>query len=286
MKQRLIKMTLLGIRQFNDPYYQGFAAQISFFFMLSLVPTIIVLSQLLGILDVSLDFMDDMVNKYIAPDMAVMIKSLLDYKPATTMNILMIFVALWAASRAQFSLMRIANYTYSNGRTTGGFWKERFRSMKTMALTLFTFAFVIIIFVYGEMILHVLFGMIIKGTMLDMLWKYLRWPVAGILYFLMVFYNYYVLPLDKLSYKEIIPGSIFGSVGMLVVTVFYSIYANYIATYDIIYGSLATIAALMFWFYFLSWALCLGILVNKVWKDTEAEYAEWKKQRKLEKINR
>ena len=41
-------------------------------------------------------------------------------------------------------------------------------TMAAMALTLFTFAFVIIIFVYGEMILHVLFGMIIKGTMLDM----------------------------------------------------------------------------------------------------------------------
>ena len=43
-------MIILGIKQFSDPYYQGFAAQIAFFIMLSLVPTIIVISQLLGIL--------------------------------------------------------------------------------------------------------------------------------------------------------------------------------------------------------------------------------------------
>ena len=29
-------MILLGIKQFRDPYYQGFAAQMSFFIMLSL----------------------------------------------------------------------------------------------------------------------------------------------------------------------------------------------------------------------------------------------------------
>ena len=271
MKSRFAKMVLLGIKQFKDPYYQGFAAQMSFFIMLSLVPTVIVLSQLLGILDTPLDFLDDWIDSYVAPSMGDTLKSLLNYRPATTTNVVMIVMALWAASRAQFSMMRIANYTYSSGKTTGSFWRERIRSLKTMSLTLFTLAFVAVILVYGKMILKLIFGQIIEGSMIDSLWIFLRWPLAGALYFLMVSYNYYVLPHDKLGFREILPGSVFGAIGMLVVTIFYSIYVNYTVNYDIIYGSLASIVALMFWFYFLSWAMCLGIVFNKVWRETKRE---------------
>lgn len=271
MNTRLARMVLLGIKQFRDPYYQGVAAQMSFYFILSIVPTVIVLSQLLGFMDISMDFIESWIVKYVAPSMSKVLMDMLDYKPATTSNIVMIVMALWAASRSQFSMMRIANYTYTSGKTTGGFFSERLRSMKTMSLTLFTFVFVAVILVYGQMILLAVFGKIIEGSTLENLWIGFRWPLAGALYFLMVSYNYYVLPNEKLPFREIVPGSIFAALGMLVVTIVYSAYVNYTVNYNIIYGSLASIVALMFWFYFLSWVLCLGILFNKVWKDTKQD---------------
>lgn len=271
MKSRFLQMILLGIKLFRDPYYQGFAAQMSFYIMLSLVPTLIVLTQLLGLLEISIDILIGWIDAYVAPKMADTMKDVLAARPsaAATSNIILILMALWASSRAQFSMMRIANYTYSSGQTTGGFFRERFRSIKTMAITVFTVAFVAIILVYGKMILTLMIGPIIDGSVIDTVWTWLRWPLAGTLYFLLVSYLYYVLPYEKLGYREILPGSCLGAIGMLVVTIVYSTYANYVANYDIIYGSLASIVALLFWFYFLSWALCLGIVFNKVWKDTK-----------------
>jgi len=271
MKSRFLQMILLGIKLFRDPYYQGFAAQMSFYIMLSLVPVLTVLSQILGLMEISLEILVDWIHLYVADAMADTMIAVLQAQPAaaTTSNIIMILMALWASSRAQFSMMRIANYTYSSGQTTGGFFRERFRAIKTMAITLFTVAFVAIILVYGKLILTLIMGPIIDGSVIDALWTWLRWPLAGVLYFLLVSYLYYVLPYDKLSYREILPGSCFGAIGMLVVTICYSTYANYAANYDIIYGSLASIVALLFWFYFLAWALCLGIVFNKVWKDTK-----------------
>lgn len=271
MKSRLLRMILLGIKQFRDPYYQGFAAQMSFYIMLSLVPTLIVLTQILGLLEISMDIMVEWIELYVAPKMADTLLSVIASRPsgATTSNIIMILMALWASSRAQFSLMRIANYTYSSGQTTGGFFRERFRSIKTMALTLFTIAFVVIILVYGKVILMLIMGPLVEDSIVNTLWTWMRWPLAGLLYFLLISYVYYVLPYEKLGYKEILPGSCFGAVGMLVVTICYSAYANYVVNYDIIYGSLASIVALMFWFFFLSWALGLGIVFNKVWRDTK-----------------
>lgn len=271
MKSRLLQMILLGIKQFRDPYYQGFAAQMSFYIMLSLVPTLIVLSQILGLLEISMDMLVGWIELYVAPKMADTLMTVLYARPsgAATSNIIMILMALWASSRAQFSLMRITNYTYSSGQFTGGFFRERVRSIKTMALTLFTIAFVVIILVYGKVILTLIMGPLVEGSIINTLWTWVRWPLAGALYFLMVSYLYYVLPYEKLEYKEVLPGSCFGAVGMLVVTICYSSYANYAVNYDIIYGSLASIVALLFWFYFLSWALGLGIIFNKVWRDTK-----------------
>ncbi|WP_303857928.1 YihY/virulence factor BrkB family protein [Aminicella lysinilytica] len=271
-KDRLKRMVVLGFRQFGDPYYQGFAAQIAFFIMLSLVPTIIVISQLLGVINASMDFINTWVEKYVHSSMANTLEELLGGRSSVAGNIgnnvVMILMALWAASRAQFSMMRIANYTYSGGRTTGNFWKERFRSIRTMFLTILTYAFVIIILIYGEKISIIVFGHVIEDSLIIKLWTYFRWPLAAVLYFLVVLYNYYVLPIERMSLRDIVPGSLFGAAGMVIVTFFYSIYVDYIVHYNLIYGSLSSIVALLFWFYFLAWALALGILFNKVWKDT------------------
>ena len=269
MKKRIPKMISLGINQFSDPYYQGFAAQISFYFLLSIVPTLIVLSQLLGIMDISLAFLTEWIDLYVSPSMSSTLKPLLNYKPAVSSNIIMIVMAVWAASKAQFSLMRIANYTYTEGRTTGDFLRERIRAVKSMAIILFTIAFVIIISVHGKAIIELIFGQLFEGSLLDILWTGLRWPVTATMYFLMVSYIYYILPFEKLEYRELLPGSLFASIGMLAVTILYSAYTGFVVSYDILYGSLSSVVALMMWFYFISWVLCLGILFNKVWKDTK-----------------
>ena len=104
---------------------------------------------------------------------------------------------------------------------------------------------------------------------MDILWTGLRWPVTATMYFLMVSYIYYILPFEKLEYRELLPGSLFASIGMLAVTILYSAYTGFVVSYDILYGSLSSVVALMMWFYFISWVLCLGILFNKVWKDTK-----------------
>lgn len=267
-------MIALGIKQIRDPYYHGFAAQLAFYFLMSIVPTIIVLSQLLGIFSVSLEALSDLIQKYVAKDVADVVLKLISYQSTRAMNTVFIVITLWAASRAEFALMRIANYTLTGGRSTGnGYWRERIRAVKTMAVTLFTLAFGLIILVYGELIIELVAATLMTtigiNYEVNMFWLALRWPITMALYFLMVTYSYYVLPSHKLKFRQILPGSIFASVGMLAVTSGYKIYTQYISNYDILYGSLAAVVAVMMWFYFLAWALVLGILCNKVWADTK-----------------
>ena len=265
-------MLSLSIRKFRDPYYQGFAAQLSFYFMLSLVPVLLLISQILSAvfkkdLQQAVGWLMDSMGKNAITNQ---LEHLITGTGSGAMSVVFIFVAIWAASRAQFSLMRIANYTISDGQYTGkGFIRDRLRAVVTMSLTIITFIFAIVVLMYGDVILEVVFRIINREELATTLWLWLRWPIAMVLYFFMISYNYYVLPTEKITFKSVIPGSIFASVGFLIVTVVYSRYATNIADYNVLYGSLATIVAMMFWFFFLSWVMFLGILFNSVWAETQ-----------------
>lgn len=275
MKQRLLKMVTLGIRQFKDPYYQGFAGQISFYMILSLVPTLLLISKLLTFifrknLQDAVGFIMDYIDN---TSMTTQVEKMIMGTGGGTLDILFVIIAIWAGSRAQFSLMRIANHIFSDGEITGkGFFRDRINAMKATAVTIVTVIFAIVVLMFGSSIFELVFQFVGIEAIGAKLWLKLRWILAIVLYFAMISYIYYTLPsAHQLNFKDVVPGSIFASVGLLLVTLIYSAYVDTFADYSVLYGSLATVVSLMFWFYFLAWVLCLGLLVNKVWMDTRDE---------------
>lgn len=272
IKTRILKMLILGFKQFQDPYYQGFAAQISFYLMLSIVPIFLLITQILGIFDISAESIIKMVEGYTGKQVSNMVHNLFEFSSVGFGNIIFVVIALWAGSRASFAIMRITNYTMTEGQSTGkNYFVERFRSLWTMLLTILTVVFSLIILAYGRLILEMFMNMFDVGDSakyVDSIWMWLRWILGFALYFLMISYNYYILPTERVKFSKVLPGSIFASAGMLVVTVVYSHYTTSLANYDLLYGALSSVVAIMFWFFFLAWVLCLGVLCNKVWDET------------------
>ena len=199
-------MVMLGISQFQDPYYQGVAAQLAFFLFLSILPTIILLSQILGIFSLSLDWFQDMADTYMTGEGMDTLRKMLTYHPSGANSVFLAIIALWAASRFQFALIRVTNYTLTDGVSTGqGYVKDRLRSIKTIIVTLFTVVFALVVLVYGTMLLKLVFGIVTGGKIADAAWVALRWPLSAALYFLMISYNYYVLPTKKVPCRYIVP---------------------------------------------------------------------------------
>ncbi len=269
--ERVRNICILIYRKLRDPYYQGAAAEMAFYLLLSIIPLFILLSQLLGLFSISLGSIKDWldIESMLKVDGADMILSMLDYSPSGVNSVFLALTAAWAASKAQFSMMRITNYTLTDGRSTGqGYLRDRVRSLKTVVITVFTIAFALVILVYGEVILKLVFGIVAGTEIAEMTWVLIRWPAAAVLYFLMVSYNYYVLPTHRIPFGAVVPGSIFASVGMMAVTGFYSAYSSVSANYDLLYGSFSNFVALMFWFYLLAWVQFLGVILNKVWWES------------------
>ena len=246
---RAKKMLFMMLDQFSDPFYQGVAAQIAFSLFLSIVPIFILMSQLLGLFSLPLSEVSKWINENVTMEGADALLSLLEYSPSGANNLFLAVIALWSSSRAQFAIMRVTNYTLTDGKVLGkGYVRDRLRSVRTILMTIFTIVFSLVVLVYA--------------------WTLLRWPVAMALYFLMISYNYYMLPTQRVPFRDIVPGSIFAAVGFLAVTYFYSIYTTISTNYNILYGSFSNIVVLLFWFWFLAWVMCLGISFNRVWWAT------------------
>ena len=225
---RVKKMIVLGIQQFQDPYYQGVAAQLAFFMFLSILPTFILLSQVLGFFSLSLSSIENWVD---------------------------------------------INISGAGAMTGEGYVKDRIRSIKTILITVFTVAFALVALVYGPLLLKLIFGKVLGSEITEAAWMALRWPLAAAMYFLMISYNYYVLPSFKVRYRDIVPGSVFASAGFLVVTYVYNLYTQVSQNYNILYGSFSNIVVLMFWFWFVSLVMCLGVNFNRIWWATRKEGA-------------
>ncbi len=265
---------MMVIKRMSDPYYQGVAAELAFFFLMSLVPITIVLGELMGVFSISMAVIRNLLSEYVAPEIYENLAGYLTYTPSGAISAAFIIFALWAASKAQYSMMRITNYSFTGHPYGGrGYIRERLRAIKTIVITLFTLSFGLLILVYGELFINVITAYVNNFLNMefdfDNFWFILRWPVAMALFFLTVSYNYYVLPSERIPFRKILPGSIVASVGMLLATWVYSYYATVFANYDLLYGSLAAIVALLFWFYILGYILVIGIQVNVVWDQTK-----------------
>lgn len=272
IKTRILKMFILGFKQLKDPYYQGFAAQMSFYLLLSIVPIFLLMTQLLGVFNINMETGITLIEEYSGRKIAGWVQNLFVFESAGLGNIIFIVIALWAGSRASFAIMRITNYTLTEGKSTGrNYFIERLRAIVNILITILTVAFSLIILAYGKVLLEMILRLLNVDGMamyVDNIWLWMRWVLGFVLYFLMVSFNYYMLPTEKIQFRKVIPGGIFASIGMLLVTAGYSEYAGSLADYDLLYGALSSVVAILFWFYFLAWVLCLGVLCNKVWDET------------------
>ncbi|MDR0357721.1 MAG: YihY/virulence factor BrkB family protein [Clostridiales Family XIII bacterium] len=298
---RVLKLTF---KKVIDPFFAGNAAEVAFFLLLSFVPTTILLAQLLHLFTMSADVVTGLLATYLRADIADTLSPLFKYNPSKTFSVILVVLALWAGSKALFSLMRISNYAYKGGSGYRnpflGYIRERIRAVTTIVFVLITLILALNILVFGEVIVR--FALKYLNDFLGMnyafsdVWYTVRWIFAFILYFFMVLAVYYMLPKRRSQFTKhiakgvwrtlrnifaswrksskealrlILPGSVFAAFGMLLTTWLYAYYIRRVAAhnFNILYGGLSSVVLLLLWFYALAFILILGIQLNAAWNE-------------------
>lgn len=260
-KDTILKLGFDVWRQFDDPFYRGVAAETAYFFLMASIPTIIVFSQILGVFDVSMDVVREWVSAHLGERMSSTLNEVLSVETIGFANIPMMILAIWAASSLEFSLGRLSSHILTDGKYRVRFVMERLKAIPTAFLSILASAFALVVFVYGEEIILRVF----RDSFIADLLVFMRLPLLIMLFFAMILLNYYILPRVRVPVAAVLPGAILASAGIVIVTVIYSVYIQYAPKYNVLYGAFASVVALMFWFYIISWVLCIGMMFNKSW---------------------
>lgn len=178
-------------------------------------------------------------------------------------NIISLIVAVFLASNGCNSIILISNSLYniddeSYIKRKG---KAFFMTLLLMIIVIFLFLFL----AFGDVILNFIVGLNIFtnfSVQIMRIVSILKFPISFLVIYVFVSSLYMMAPNKDTFYKDIKVGSIFTSLGWLLVTGIYSYYVDNLASYALYYGGLSSIIILFIWIYMLSYIFVIGMVMN------------------------
>ncbi len=233
-----------------------YAAHASYFIVLSLFPTLILLLGLLrnaGLQAESLiSAIEGFVPEFLVPAVRRVIRAA--YQNTSGMVISLSAIgALWSASRGIYGLVIGLNAIYEVKESRGYFY-TRAVSMGYMFAFLFLLLLTLIFNVFGSSFMEMLQTDAPFFRFLD--------ELIGLRFLLLLFLQtglftamFMALPNENIRFLNALPGGLLSSFGWLVFSRLYSVYVKYFSGYSGIYDSVYSVAVSMLWLY-----LCISIV--------------------------
>ncbi|MDR4196593.1 YihY/virulence factor BrkB family protein, partial [Bacillus cereus] len=126
----------------------------------------------------------------------------------------------------------------------------RFFSLVVILLFMIAISGVTIFLGLGQMILEALQPIFNFSGNVIIQFQTLKWPITLVVLFIIMFLIYVIVPNAQLKLKAVIPGTIFATVGWMLLSQVFGIYAKYFATRVSGYQIIGSFIVLMLWLNF------------------------------------
>ncbi len=235
---------------------------LAFFLILSLAPILTLFGMITSSLSLSTTSIINIFS-YVMPSSVMDILLPFFNDGLSFSNFVFVVIGFFVASNGPDSLITASNILYKNKPKT-----YIYRRIKAIFMTfwlLLLLVFTLIVMAFGSFILNniLTFGMIGKFISNNyIIITFIKILMAFVMIFILIKILYTMAPDKKIKSKYVNYGALFATVTIMILTSGYSFYVNNIANYDVIYGSLASIAILMLLVYFISYIIVLGIAIN------------------------
>lgn len=251
-------------RQIEAADVFGLAAQLAYFFLLSLFPFLLFLVTLLGYLPIDASTLMDLIETY-APDqihdlIQANLNQLVNHQNGGLLSI-GIIGTLWSASNGVNAITRAFNKAYHVEKNRS-FITARFIAIILTLAMIAVIIMALLLPVFGNMIGEYLFSLFHLSDHFLKVWEMMRILISTIFIFVVLLALYILAPNARITIKHAIWGALFATFSWQLVSLGFSYYVNTLSHYSATYGSLGTVIVLMIWFYMTGIIIIMGGVIN------------------------
>ena len=281
---KIIREVMRFVQECKEDNVSAYAAQSAYFTLLSLIPFLLFFGAMLKYTPVSLDFLVKGVNLVLPDYISAFLVSIIKETYETSIGLVSIsaIVAIWSSARGIQYLTEGLNKMYDLEETRN--WVVmRFWSAIYTFIMMFSIVLMLVLLVFGRTLQHWLtqyFPVLAGFTGVLLKLKSLI-GIGGLTFIFALFY--WALPNRKgrggqrITYFKQLPGAFVSAVAWYLFSFGVSVYVNYFHGFSS-YGSLTTIALIMFWLYVCMYILMVCAEVNNQYSDRI--FAFFKKHRR------
>ena len=244
----------------------GLAAQLSYYFLLALFPTLIFILTLIPLFQISPDTITNMISENAPGDTAKLITGIIDHVMQNASGGLFSFgliAALWSASNGMTALMNAFNVAYDveDGRNA---IVLKIMSVFFTIIMVVVFGLAIALPIFGQQLGNLLFGPLGLESELRWIFSLIKFVLPLIVTFIVFMTLYALAPNIKIKLLSVIPGAAFTTIVWLGSSALFGLYVNNFANYSKTYGSIGGIIVLMLWLFLTGLIIIIGAEINAV----------------------
>jgi membrane protein len=257
----------------NSDDCTNLAAQVSFYFILSLFPFFLVLASFLGWIPTTSrwDSFASWVTAYFPWQarnivLSMMIQLSHGYAGFFSFGLL---ATIWSASSGFMSLMEALSIAYGT-RDHRSYVKKR---MVAILATIVAALFLLVCFGLwnlGHMMAATVSHDLQFFVFFQMQWRFVRWIATLVVMCLGINLINHFLPDVKHPWRWVTPGTLLVALSFIGATTAFEIYLAHGSNMPTLYGALAGFIVLMLWIYLANLVLLIGAETDTVWRELKA----------------
>ncbi|MGH4118123.1 YihY/virulence factor BrkB family protein [Clostridium sp.] len=247
-----------------DDDITALAAQVTYYLLLSFFPFLLLLLSMIGYSDLKSD--DVLVYlSQIMPQSSfdLIYTTVIDVFDSKTVNLLSISLIglVWSGSSGFRAIIKGLNKAYDE-KETRAYWRTLLISISFMiGLALVIIAAVALV-VFGQTLGGIFVDKFNVSSNFILNWDIIRYLVTlcGMVFIFAALYHF--TPCRRLTWKEVMPGATFSTLGWLISSLGFAYYVNNFNNYSSVYGGIGGVIVLMLWLYITSIIILLGGEIN------------------------
>ena len=267
LKGKLSSMQII-LDNIKEDHISEYSAQCAYYVILSFIPFIILLLTLIQYTGIEQQQLLNIMSSMIPSSMSEMVLGVVREvysKSVGTVSISLIFTLL-SADKGLFALVKGLHsvYNYSGNQEKSMIYLKLTSILKTI-IFIILIAIGAVILVFGTPIISTIqekFGLLENYTIIS---QFLTQVVYTCIVFVVFLCLYKFIPGHKMTFRSQVPGAIFSSIALIIISFVFSKYLDIFKGFSITYGSLTALMLIMMWTYTCFYAIFLGAEVNKFW---------------------